>query len=299
MTLTQLHYFIAIHKAGSIRRAASILHVSQSTISVAIQNLEKELCVTLFDRRPHHLALTPAGMALYIHATEILELVEKTRNEMKQFAADNHLLRFGMTPVLSLSFWAEIFLFFQENYSHYSLQPVTQTRSVLKDMLMNNTLDMAILPVHEEYPLPIGLDGQALLVDDARMAVISIHHPLAQKKSTSLEELSQYTLLGYENSTTLNQRLAKKFASIGKKLVYKQLCPQISTLISLLRKNIGVAFLDQRVIRSFKDLTAIPIADMDVPTLYLVWRKASTGFHMPKSLPEKLKDFFQSLKEGQ
>ncbi len=297
MTLTQLQYFIEIYKTGSMHRASTSLHVSQSTISVAIQNLEKELGVTLFDRRPHQLTLTTAGMTLYIHATEILGLVEKTRNEMKQYATDTHLLRFGMTPVLSLSFWAELTLFFEENFPRYTLQPTTKTRSVLKDMLLNNTLDMAILPVHEDYPLPKGMDSVELGLDEARMAVMSIHHPLARKKSLTLEELSKYTLLGYENSATMNRGLEKKFAAIGKKLVYKQLCPQISTLITLLRRNIGIAFLDRRVIRSFEDLTAVPIIGIEPPTLYLVWRKASTGFHIPKSMPEKLIAFFKTLRD--
>ena len=299
MTLTQLHYFIEVYKAGSMHRASTNLHVSQSTISVAIQNLEKELGVTLFDRRPHQLTLTTAGMALYIHATEIIGLVEKTQNEMKQYATDTRLLRFGMTPVLSLSFWAELTLFFEESFPRYTLQPTTKPRSALKDMLLNNTLDIAILPVHADCLLPKGVESVELGPDEVRMAAMSVHHPLASKKSTTLEELSHCTLLGYENSATLNHILEKKFASIGKKLVYKQLCPQISTLISLLRKNIGIAFLDQRVIRSFEDLTAVPIADIEPPTLYLVWRKASTGFHMPKALPKKLSEFFKTLREVQ
>lgn len=296
MTFNQLRYFIEIYKTGSMHRAADRLHVSQSTISIAIQNLEKELQVSLFNRASHGLTLTTAGMALYIHATEILELMEKTKEDLKKYVVDKYQIRFGMPPVLSLTLWPELFPVFQQNFPDYSFSLSTETRSMLKDMLVSNILDVAVLPVSSGLPLPSGLHSKSLGMGDTRTVTMSIHHPLAREKSITWEELANCDLLGYENGTALQQILENRFAAIGRTLVFKQLCPQLSTLISLIRKNIGVSILNRRITREFKDLVSIPIIGIEPPELYLVWRKSSNGFHMPKNLAELIEQVFHDTK---
>ena len=51
MTLQQLHYAITISETGSLNKAAEILYVAQPSLTGAMQELEKELGVTIFHRR--------------------------------------------------------------------------------------------------------------------------------------------------------------------------------------------------------------------------------------------------------
>ena len=50
MTLQQLHYAIIISEIGSLNKAAEILYVAQPSLTGAMQELEKELGVTIFHR---------------------------------------------------------------------------------------------------------------------------------------------------------------------------------------------------------------------------------------------------------
>lgn len=297
MTLNQLRYFLEIYKSGSMHRAAEKMNISQSTISIAIQNLEKELEVTLFNRRPHGLTLTPAGTALYAHAAAILDRVDQIKPEMRQFSADRHLIRFGMPPVLSLSFWPELYPFLQSHFSRYSFTLSTETRSMLKDMLTSNILDMAIIPVSKDLPLPTGFNKRKLIQDEFRSLTLSIYHPLAQKKLLTWEDVANCDLLGYQSGTSLHKLIEKEFISIGRILTFKQLCPQLSTVISLVRKNIGGAFLNRRITREYNDLVSIPIIPFKTQELYLIWRKTINGFHMPKTMAEQLAAFFEEIKK--
>lgn len=54
-------YFTTVCECGRLRNAAEILGISQSTLSVAIQHLEKEFEVPLFYREHRHMVLTEAG----------------------------------------------------------------------------------------------------------------------------------------------------------------------------------------------------------------------------------------------
>ena len=64
MTLTELRYIVALAQEQHFGRAAERCHVSQPTLSIAVKKLEEELGVTLFERGPGDVTLTPAGQPI-------------------------------------------------------------------------------------------------------------------------------------------------------------------------------------------------------------------------------------------
>ncbi len=85
MDLRVLQYFLAIAREQSIVRAAHSLHLSQPTLSMQIKNLEEELGKQLLIRGTkgsRKILLTEEGMILRKRAEEILDLVQKTENEI-------------------------------------------------------------------------------------------------------------------------------------------------------------------------------------------------------------------------
>lgn len=66
----------------NITRAASLLHVTQPTLSRQLMQLEEELGVKLFERSSHSIILTDEGMLLKRRAQELLRLAEKTKREV-------------------------------------------------------------------------------------------------------------------------------------------------------------------------------------------------------------------------
>ena len=71
--LQQLRGFCYAVQTGSISKAAERMHLSQPSVSLQIQALEKELAVTLFERRGPHIRLTPEGQTLYALALPLVE----------------------------------------------------------------------------------------------------------------------------------------------------------------------------------------------------------------------------------
>lgn len=60
----QIHTILAVNRTGSFTRAASMLHVTQSTVTARIRQVERELGVPIWERTTRHLALTPQGRGL-------------------------------------------------------------------------------------------------------------------------------------------------------------------------------------------------------------------------------------------
>ena len=82
MELRELKYFLAVAREQSISKAAEALFVTQPNLSRQMQNLEKEIGQQLFIRGTRKVTLTEAGQLLRKRAEEIIDLYNKTENEL-------------------------------------------------------------------------------------------------------------------------------------------------------------------------------------------------------------------------
>jgi DNA-binding transcriptional LysR family regulator len=81
--LRQLRYFLAVAEERRFARAADRLHISAPSLSQQIQALERELRVTLFDRTPQRVDLTPGGEALLTRGRVIVADADRARDEVR------------------------------------------------------------------------------------------------------------------------------------------------------------------------------------------------------------------------
>ena len=83
MELRLLRYFLTVAKEQSFTKAAEQLHITQPTLSRQMAAFEEELGVILFIRSGKKISLTEEGVLLKRRALEILNLEEKTLEELK------------------------------------------------------------------------------------------------------------------------------------------------------------------------------------------------------------------------
>lgn len=96
MTYEQLRAFAAVVESGSFRAAAEKLHKTQSTISSAIANLERQFSLQLLDRSNYRPTLTPEGKSFYQQAKRLLQ-------ESASLERLGHQLTDGTPPSLSIA----------------------------------------------------------------------------------------------------------------------------------------------------------------------------------------------------
>lgn len=89
MEIYQLKSFVAVAKTGNLTRAARESHQSPSAVSTQIKALEAELGLSLFDRTPRGMVMTPKGQALLGPARQVLVTAEDL---MTQATALRHTL---------------------------------------------------------------------------------------------------------------------------------------------------------------------------------------------------------------
>lgn len=79
--LTTLQLFIATAELGGVTRAAERVHIAPAAASRRILELESQFGLSLFERRPHGMALTDAGRALLAHARTITHTVGRMQDD--------------------------------------------------------------------------------------------------------------------------------------------------------------------------------------------------------------------------
>jgi molybdate transport repressor ModE-like protein len=89
MDLRDLRYFAAIAESGSMTAAAKALHVSQPTLTVAMQNLEEELKSQLLVRERSGVKLTSTGEELLRHAEEVFHLLDRASQRIKGLESED------------------------------------------------------------------------------------------------------------------------------------------------------------------------------------------------------------------
>ena len=100
-----LRYFWAVAHEGGLTRAANLLHVSPSAVSVQIKKLETELGHALFERRGRELVLTEAGRIALEHADAIFRTGDELVGTLRETEAQaRSILRVGSMATLSRNF---------------------------------------------------------------------------------------------------------------------------------------------------------------------------------------------------
>ncbi len=215
MELRVLNYFLMVAREENITKAAQLLHVTQPTLSRQLMQLEDELGVKLFDRSSHSIILTSEGMLLKRRAQEMLNLAEKTRNELTQNEENlTGLISIGSGELQSMNELSDMISAFRRRHPFITFDIYSGNAEGIKARIENGTLDMGLLlePVdtakYEFIRLHAKEKWGVLVRDDSELAV---------KKSVAPEDLADYPLLVPANKSVQNE-LSSWFGDYAKQM---------------------------------------------------------------------------------
>jgi DNA-binding transcriptional LysR family regulator len=145
MTLKQLEAFYWAASAASFGVAAERLHVSQSTLSKRIAELETQLRKPLFDRSGHRAALTEAGQQLLPLARRMLGLADEMRGLVAETGAMRGHCRFGVGELAALTWLPDLVALTRAAYPDLVLEPQVDLGAALEQRLESGELDFAVV----------------------------------------------------------------------------------------------------------------------------------------------------------
>ena len=146
MELRVLKYFLMVAREENITKAASLLHITQPTLSRQLMRLEEELGTTLFRRSNHSIVLTDDGMLLKRRAREIVALAEKTEQEFshKEEALTGEIF-IGCGETRNMSFLSRQIALFRKEHPLVQFNIYSANADDIKERIEKGLLDFGLL----------------------------------------------------------------------------------------------------------------------------------------------------------
>jgi LysR family hydrogen peroxide-inducible transcriptional activator len=277
MNLRDLKYLVALADHKHFGHAAAACFVSQPTLSTQIKKLEDELGVSLVERAPRKVMLTPAGRDAAERARHIVAEVEQMKEAARRSQdPEAGTVRLGMFPTLGPYLLPHVVPAIRARFPHLELLLVEEKSDLLLSYLREGKLDAGLLalPVQDEQ-----LHTEFLFEEPFVLAVPE-SHPLAQRESLSLHELSEQKLLLLEDGHCLREQALDVCRISGANERSEFRATSLETLRQMVAANVGITLLPTLAVKPpvarSENIHLLGFSDSHPSRqIAMVWRKSS------------------------
>lgn len=257
MELRHLRYLVALAECRNFTRAAEQVHVTQSTLSHQIRQLEEELGYVLFDRAARRVTPTDAGRVFLAHAEAALREVDQGLGALhRQSGQRPGPLRIGATNTFNLGLIPECVALFQSRHRDARVTVEELSADVIRERLKAGELDLGIA---YRPTAPDELAFQPLRSEEMVLAVAT-SHPFAARKRLRMVELHGQRLVLLPSSFATRVMLDACFRSAGAEPF---VCAEMNTLapmLDLVMRSDAATIVGVNAVRSTAGLRTVALA---------------------------------------
>jgi DNA-binding transcriptional LysR family regulator len=282
-TLRQLQYFIAVAEEGTVSGAAQSLSISQSAVTEAIQELEGDLGVSLFERHRRGLAITHKGHQFYRHAARILADVQDAR---RSFAAAEPsapgTLQLGVTSLVAGYVLSDLLARYRRAHPSVNVTAIEDNGDYLEHLLIGGELDVAVMVISNLRDR-VALQAEIFETSPYRLW-LPLGHRLASAEIIQVSDIVPEPLIMLTVDET-EENTGKLLAAFSARPNVAFRTRSVEAVRSLVATGAGIALLPDLVYRPWslegdriesRDVAgALPVVQVG-----MVWRR---GLQLPQS----------------
>ena len=242
MTITQLHYVLAVAEHQNFTKAARYCHVTQPTLSMQVQKLEDELNVQIFDRGKKPIEITAVGTKIVAQAKNIVAEAERINDivdQEKGFIGGEFKL--GMIPTVMPTLLPMFLKTFIKHFPMVKLKIEELNTDELINRIHEGHLDAAIAST----PLRMNTIKERVLFYEPFVGYISPNHRLKEKTAIEISDLDINDMLLLEDGHCFRVGVLNlcKTLKEQKKETFKLESGSIEMLVKLSNEGMGMTLL--------------------------------------------------------
>ena len=213
MNLMHLRYFCKLAETQHYTKAATELYISQPGLSGAIDSLESELGVSLFQKKGRNVALTKYGKEFYGYVREALRVLDTGIDAISVHTGTlNGVVRIASITTIDDSFLPMIVASFRNLYPQVTYRFFQgQTAQVLSGV-EDDSFDIGFCSNTTAAAQP-GINSIPVL-NQPVMAVVHRDHPLSERSSIRLSELTEYQIYTYAETQPIGRQIHRMVDSL-------------------------------------------------------------------------------------
>lgn len=274
-TIKQLNYLLSVAEHRHFGKAAKACHVSQSTLSSALIELEDLLGAALVERSNRQVILTALG-------EDVVELSRQVLLEIDDLQAlcaassepFNGKMRLGVIPTIAPFVLPGLLNQLRRQYPDFQLFIREDLSAPLVDALQHGHLDVLLLAL----PYPVNNVATMHLFNDKFLFACAGTHPMAKNTKLSTRDLRSQDLLLLEDGHCLRDHALEACRLRGSQLNIPYQATSLNTIVQMVANGIGVTLLPQMAvdarILTGTDVQTRQFREKNVArSIGLMWRK--------------------------
>ena len=236
MELRHLATLLKIAELGSFSAAARELGYTQSTVTMQMQALERDLNAPLFDRIGRSVHLTENGRVAVLAARKMLEEARRLRLTLAE--GDRGLVRIGVYESLCGAFLPDMIIRFRKEFPEAELRVVTAPRRELLELLVQDRIDL-IWVYGDDFPETVRLLAEFL----HPVSLIAAPSKVAAGRDLSPETLLAGPLIYTEPGCPYRRLLEGFLNSQGHQPEVFLEAGSTSVVLEFVQAGLGIGFL--------------------------------------------------------
>ena len=240
-TLRQLRFFTALADTLNFSRAAEGCHVTQSTLSTGLKELEHALGVQLAERTRHSVLLTPIGEEIAKRARAVLADVAELESVARQDGTTGKgSVRLGAIPTVGPFIMPRALPLLRARFPDLKLYLREELTAPLLDGLLAGRLDLALIALPHDMPREL---VTVPLFEDGYQLTAPRDHPLANRDRVEGADLVGRELLLLERGHCLQRHALSSFPDLALTQDESFSATSLPTLVAMVEQGLGLTLL--------------------------------------------------------
>lgn len=261
ISLKQIHYALAVERHLHFKRAAEECNISQSALSTALSEMEKQLGFQVFERDNRKVLVTPLGRQVLDRAREIeLQMQDLKKLADAQREPLSTPLSLGVIPTIGPYLLPRVLPALQQRYPNLQLDILEDQSAEVLDQLRRGALDAAIIA------LPYDCEGLLTFPfwQENLLWIVNSSDKCAGCKVATVDDFLQSHLMLLKDGHCLTEHAlsACKLESVSP---HSFSATSLSTLIQLVIGNMGSTLVPEialeQLVTSNPQLASIPLEE--------------------------------------
>lgn len=243
MTLRNLQVFVKVAECGKMSTAAKQLYVSQSSVSQAISDIEKEFDIVLFDRIGKRLCITPLGKQLLQHARKAISYQDSI-TEWLRLNSNFKSLRIGASVTVGSTILSNILRELEVACPGIEIYAYVGNTNSIVEKLLSAELDIALVEGEVNDP-HINVH---VAMDDHLVLTCGRGHKFYGRDNISIRELDGEKLLLREKGSGTRAQLVEKLVEHGINYTVVWECASADSIKHGIINGNGISVMSERLI---------------------------------------------------
>ncbi|OES44755.1 LysR family transcriptional regulator [Domibacillus iocasae] len=297
MELKNIEAFLMVVEKGSFSAAAAALYISQPTISVRIQQLERHLNCSLFERENgKKTVLTHSGKRVYQYFYEAHQLIEKAQDILKEEPVHSKKIKISCMNHMGVEIMPELLKILYDCFPGFEFPVEIKSTEQMTDDIGIGDIDMGFAYVQ---PKEIHPDLSVIkIASEQNILVCAPDHPLTKTDKIVPSDLENERIIVY-NREFVTTKTISEFLEKNRLKEYKEVeINNVGWLKMMVRKGLGVAFLQEMIVQEELrngTLKKVPLSKSIPPTSIYLYLHAELSQNIKETIIQTSKRIFSQI----